>query len=197
VFEEVNHGPGGQGVEEIGRLPQACSKGAGIQDVLNGRRILALDQSFGGGRMLNNHKGSAFGIDDRMRLPARGGPNPHWPGAESANNQAGCAYAFNVLYLSCQNSGDPSDVHTGRPHLPCPVCRARDPQKVQVQMMTGSDTGISAWCDYLRTEKWWVAVIPERKPAGPPWDACLIPIDLEAYSFSKKRPSGNHGRAGP
>lgn len=35
--------------EEIGRAARSVLNGAGIQDVLNSRRILALDQSFGDG----------------------------------------------------------------------------------------------------------------------------------------------------
>jgi len=144
----------------------------------------------------NNKKENTFEIDHRMRLPEEVDPARIGLIQRVQNKEGGGAYRFNVLYLASQASGNPSAEDTGDIARLVLFCRAGNPIKVQVQRMTGLDPKVSAWCDYLRIEKRWVAVIPETKPTGSPWDVCLTPIDLEHYSFRENaHPESREGQA--
>ena len=137
-----------------------------------------------------------FRIDDRVRI---------WQEVEYTqtglvqrvkNNPVGGVWHVNVLSLAYQRSGNKDESEIGDMTYLGLVCNASNPQKVQVQLRSSLDPNILAWCDYLRTEKRWIAVIPEVKPNNPPWSACTVPIELTPYCFQAVAgPEGREAKA--
>lgn len=146
--------------------------------------------------MLPNIKDVTFRIDDEVRIPQKIDYTQIGLVQRLKNNEAGGVLYLNVLYLSYVDSEKSTgSVMEGVGFLKL-VCRTKDPQKVQVQMKSSSDQNISAWCDYIRTDKKWIAIKPDLPSIIPPWDTCLIPIDFESYSFGEViRPISPEGKA--
>jgi hypothetical protein len=147
-------------------------------------------------KMVNTIKDVAFRIDDEVRAPEKIDYTQTGLVQRLNNNEAGGVLYLNVLYLSYLDSEKSTgSVMEGVSFLKL-VCRSKSPQKVQVQMKSSSDQNISAWCDYVRTHKKWIAIKPNQPSIIPPWDSCLIPIEFESYNFGEVvRPISSEGQA--
>lgn len=147
-------------------------------------------------KMLHNIEDVTFRIDDEVRTPQKIDYTQIGLVQRLKNNEAGGVQYLNVLYLSYVDSERSTGlVMEGVAFLKL-ACRTKNPQKVQVQMKSSSDQNISAWCDYIRTDKKWIAIKPDLPSITPPWDSCLIPIEFKSYSFGEViRPMSPEGRA--
>jgi len=146
--------------------------------------------------MVNNIKDVTFRIDDEVRAPQKIDYTQIGLVQRLKNNEAGGVLYLNVLFLSYVDSEKSTGSVMEDVSFLKLVCRSKNPQKVQVQMKSSSDQNISAWCDYVRTDKKWIAIKPDLPSTKPPWDSCIIPIEFESYSFEEDiRPMSSEGQA--
>jgi hypothetical protein len=146
--------------------------------------------------MVNTIKDVTFRIDDEVRPPQKIDYTQIGLVQRLKNNEAGGVLYLNVLYLSYADSEKSAGSGVEGVSFLKLACRSKSPQKVQVQMKSSSDQHISAWCDYVRTHKKWIAIKPNQPSITPPWDSCLIPIEFESYSFGEDiKPISSEGQA--
>ena len=147
-------------------------------------------------KMENNRKGVTFRIDDEIRAPGKIDYTQIGLVQRLKNNEVGGILHLNVLYLSYVDSEKSAGSGVEGVSFLKLACRSKSPQKVQVQMKSSFDQNISAWCDYVRTHKKWIAIKPNQPSTKPPWDSCLVPIEFESFSFGEAiRPESIEGKA--
>jgi hypothetical protein len=146
--------------------------------------------------MENKKKDITFRIDDEVRAPEKIDYTQTGLVQRLKNNEAGGVLYLNVLYLSYADSEKSAGSGVEGVSFLKLACRSKSPQKVQVQVKSSSDQNISAWCDFVRTHKKWIAIKPNQPSLTPPWDSCLIPIEFESYNFGEVvRPISSEGQA--
>jgi hypothetical protein len=154
------------------------------------------EKKIGGLKMINTTEEVTFRIDDEVRPPEKIDYTQIGLVQRMKNNEAGGVMHLNVLYLSYVDSEKSAGSGVEGVSFLKLACRSKSPEKVQVQTKSSSDLNISAWCDYVRTHKKWLAIKPNEPSTTPPWDTCLIPIEFESYSFGEViKPISIEGKA--
>ena len=137
-----------------------------------------------------------YSVDETVRSPEKADHTRTGLVQRLQPTQAGAFLVWNVMYLSHTEPGSGGESVAGDVSFLRLQCRGESPQKVQVQIKTTPDEDILAWCDYIRTNRIWMAVIPGEKPAEPPWDVYGVPIQMGYFKFKENiRPKSRAGKA--
>ena len=137
-----------------------------------------------------------FRVDENFRSPEKEDYTQIGLVQRLQNEENKGVLYWNVLYLSHSETDNSSVSETDEVTFLRLVCRGDPPHKVQVQIKSNRDENTLAWCDYLRTNAIWLAVIPEVKPTNPPWNVYGVPIEMGSYIFGEQiKPKNDAGQA--
>ena len=146
--------------------------------------------------MSTDKKEIDFRVDETFRPPEEADYNEIGLVQKLQHNQAGGRLVWNVMYLSHSDAGSEGAEETEDVTFLRLLCRGESAQKVQVQIKMYADGEILAWCDYIRTNSTWMAVLPEAKPAEPPWNVYGVPIEMGSFIFGENvKPKSKEGKA--